>query len=96
MMSRAWIEDLGDDGLAFVHRVSGSDIDAVIQYAHEKGSGKLSDDMRHAMTVPEAVIIDWCNRHGVTFQRLMTDNSITTKFLNDPDNGCFRPWKGRI
>jgi len=96
-MSKAWIETVGDDALAFVHGISGSDLDTLATYAREKGDAhKSGGDMKHAMTVDQAVMIDWCNKRGVEFKELMRDQDLLTRFLNDPDNGVFRVWKGRV
>lgn len=93
---KGWIEAVGDDAIAFVHGVSGRDLDTLIGYCKEKGEGKASDDMRHVMRVDEAVVMDWCNKRGVTFADLMRDQSLMNRFLDDPDNGAFRIWRGRV
>ena len=51
---------------------------------------------KHVASVDQAVIIDWCNKRGITFQRFMNDQSLINSFLDDPDNSSFRIWKGRV
>lgn len=94
---RAWIEDIDDDTVAFVHKADGADLDRLITYCREKAENEKSrHDMKHVASVDQAVIIDWCNRRGVTFQRFMSDPSLQAGFLDDPDNVAFRIWKGRV
>lgn len=94
---KAWIDAVGDDDLAFVHGVSGDDLDTLIthnreaSYAHKSGG-----DMKHAARVDGAVIIDWCNKRGITFQRFMNDQKLIKQFLDDPALAPFRIWKGRV
>lgn len=80
-----------------VHRTSGAELDAVMQYAREAGDAhKSGGDLKHAATVPGGVIVDWCAKRGVTFAQLMRDGSLQDAFLNDPANAPFRVWKGRV
>lgn len=96
-MQKAWIEDVDDDHVAFVHAVSGSDLDALATYCKEAGeSHKTGGDWKHAASVDGAVIIDWCNKRGLTFGQFMRDEALITQFLNDPQNAVFRVWKGRV
>lgn len=94
---RAWIEDLDDDTVAMVHGVAGEDLDALATYCRASGEAhKTGGDMKHAMSVDGAVILDWCNKRGVTWQQFMSDSALQVRFLDDPDNAPFRIWKGRI
>lgn len=96
-MKKAWIEHVDDESMAFVHAVSGSDLDTLATYCREAGDAHRSGgDWKHAATVDTTVIIDWCNKRGVTFHRFMNDQDLQGKFLDDPANACFRVWKGRI
>lgn len=96
-MKSAWIEDLGDQGTAFVHSVSGEALDSLATYCREKGDAhKAGGDWKHAASVDTTVIIDWCTKRGVTFNRFMRDEALQNAFLNDPDNAVFRIWKGRV
>ena len=94
---RAWIEDVDDETVAFVHKAEGADLDRLITYCREKAENEKSrHDMKHVASVDQAVIIDWCNKRGITFQRFMNDQSLVNAFLDDPDNSAFRIWKGRV
>lgn len=94
---RAWMETVGDEDVALVHGVSGQDLDTLIQYAKEKSEQHTSGgDMKHVARVEQTVIIDWCNKRGVTWAQFMRDESLQTAFLDDPANAPFRIWKGRI
>lgn len=94
---RAWIQDVGEDAVAFVHGVSGEDLDSLATYCREKGEAhKASVEMKHAMSVDGTVIMDWCNKRGVTWSQFMNDTQLQTRFIDDPDNAPFRIWKGRM
>lgn len=96
-MKKAWIEDVDDDSWAFVHAVSGSDLDTLATYCREAGDAhKNGGDMKHVASVDTTVIIDWCNKRGVTFNRFMNDQGLQNAFLDDPANSVFRIWRGRL
>ena len=57
---RAWIEDVDDETVAFVHKAEGADLDRLITYCREKAENEKSrHDMKHVASVDQAVIIDW-------------------------------------
>ena len=96
-MKKAWIEHVDDESMAFVHAVSGADLDTLATYCREAGENhKAGGDMKHVARVDGAVIIDWCNKRGITFGQFMRDEALITKFLNDPQNDPFRVCKGRV
>jgi hypothetical protein len=96
-MQKAWIEDIDDDHVAFVHATSGADLDTLATYCREKSSAhKSGGDMKHVASVDGTVILDWCNKRGLTFGQFMRDEAIITQFLDDPTNAIFRVWKGRV
>lgn len=94
---RAWIEDLDDDTVAMVHSVSGADLDILKTHCRESAEKlRAGSDMKLAMSVDGTVILDWCNKRGVTWQQFMSDSALQVRFLDDPTNAPFRVWKGRI
>jgi len=96
-MKQAWIEDVDDDSIAFVHGVSGQALDTLATYCREAGDAHRSGgDWKHAASVDTTVIIAWCNKRGVTFNRFMNDEPLQNAFLNDPENAPFRIWRGRV
>lgn len=96
-MQRAWIQDVDADHVAIVHAIDGQDLDTLVTYAREaEGDQKSGSDWKHAARVDQAVIIDWCNKRGITFAQFMRDQGLITKFLDDPVNAPFRVWKGKI
>lgn len=96
-MKKAWIEHADDDGMAFVHAVSGDALDTLMTYCREAADvQRPGGDMKLAASVDTTVIIDWCNKRGVTFNRFMNDQGLQNAFLDDPANAPFRIWKGRI
>ncbi|MHC9085345.1 hypothetical protein ACYX7E_09935 [Luteimonas sp. RIT-PG2_3] len=94
---RAWIEEIDDDTVAMVHGVDGSDLDTLATYCREAAeSQKSNSEMKLAASVDGTVILDWCNRRGITWQQFMADQALQARFLDDPVNLPFRVWKGRI
>jgi hypothetical protein len=93
---KAWIQDIDEDTVAFVHGTSGEDLDTLVTHCRESSDFKQSSDWKLAASVDGTVIIDWCNKRGITWAQFMGDQKIQIRFLDDPDNGVFRVWKGRI
>jgi hypothetical protein len=94
---RAWIQDVDKDNVAFVHGVSGEDLDTLATHCREAGENQQhGTDMKLAARVDGAVIMDWCNKRGIAWDVFMRDSSLQKKFLDDPHNSAFRVWKGRI
>lgn len=62
-------------------------IDQVKMYQDDEGA---SANMRHVAEIPMIIV-----------QKMMADGSwgdpaAMKKFLNDPDNDCFRVWRGKV
>lgn len=93
---RAWIQDIDEDHVAFVHAVSGEDLDTLATYCRETSAGPQSSDFKHAASVDGAVIMAWCNKRGVPWDQFFRDDKLVNQFLDDPDNGTFRIWKGKV
>lgn len=93
---RAWVQDIDEDNVAFVHGVSGEDLDTLATYCREAGEAKQSSDFKHAARVDGAVIMAWCNARGIGWDQFFRDDKFVNAFLDDPQNGSFRIWKGRI
>lgn len=93
---KAWIQDIDEDHVAFVHGTSGEDLDTLITHNRERSEQGHSDDWKLAASVDGTVIMDWCNKRGVTWAQFMQDSALQTRFLDDPDNGVFRVWRGKI
>ncbi len=53
-------------------------------------------DARLVATIPAVVIEHYCNTHGITYQQWCRDPDVRRRFLNDPDYGDLRIWKGKV
>lgn len=94
---RAWMDEQDDGSTVFYHGVAGEDLDTLVTYCRERGeTERAGSDMKLAASVEGTVIMDWCNKRGITWQRFMNDQALQARFLDDPENACFRVWKGRI
>jgi hypothetical protein len=93
---RAWIKDVDEDHVAFVHATSGTDLDTLATYCKEAGDVKQASDWKHAASVDGTVIMAWCNKLGIEWNEFFNDQKLVNQFLNDPENGVFRIWKGRV
>ena len=45
---------------------------------------------------PIPVLTEWTQKRGKTFADCMQDKALLHQFLQDPDNGVFRIWKGQL
>lgn len=95
---RADLIDLGDGREAIVHAVDAAEVQAIKDNcAALRSAGHIgSNDSRLAASVPGWVILDWCNKKGLTWAHFMSDRKAQTRFLDDPDNSAFRIWTGKI
>lgn len=53
-------------------------------------------DMKHAARIPDVILNQYMNEHGVSYQELMRDPAHIRRIVNDPKNAAFRIWKGRV
>lgn len=92
---RAWMQDVDEDSVALVHGVSGEDLDTIATYCREASGDKQASDFKHAARVDGAVIMAWCNKRGIPWDKFFRDDKLVNEFLNDQENAAFRIWKGR-
>lgn len=59
--------------------------------AHQTGMGD-----KHVASIPVPVLAEWAQKRGKAFSDVMQDDGLMKQFLEDPDNGVFRIWKGRL
>ncbi len=59
--------------------------------AHTTGMGD-----KHVASIPVPALEAWLQKHGKTFSDWARDSRLTKQFLEDPENGVFRIWKGRL
>lgn len=94
---RAWIEELDDDHDVYFHAVDKSQIQAVADScAALRDAGMTGKEDKLVMSCDGFTIMEWCNRHGITWDQFFRDSEITNRFLDDPANAPFRIWKGRV
>lgn len=74
-----------------VRLVTTQDVDPIITYAREMSEmGGWSGEMKPAAEIP-MVIVEQMMQSGA-----WNDPDAMRKWLNDPQNECFRIWKGRV
>ena len=95
---RVDLVDIGDGREAVVHAIDASEVKAIMDNcAAMRSAGAIgASDNRLAMSAPGWVILDWCNKKGLTWAKFMRDQKIQNRFLDDPDNSNFRIWTGKI
>lgn len=97
-MEKTTYQDLDSDTGLLVKEYSMADIHKVADFCkemHNSGYHGTKDDKVIASVDP-AIIHAWIEKHGITFNQFMIDQSIVKRFLEDSDNSHFRIWKGRI
>lgn len=75
------------------------DVEAVVEDAkarHNLGATRTGMGDRHAMRVPIIVIDAWARARGLTYGEVMRDPALLKAFVEDPENGDFRIWKGAL
>lgn len=55
-----------------------------------------SSEMKHAARIPSVIVERYCNEKAITFEEFMGDPVHIKHLVQDPDNSCFRIWKGRF
>ncbi len=95
---RAWLENLNTKQDVIYHAVDREELEIVKDHAAAlRGIGVTgTKDDKLAATMPGWVILDWCNKHGITWPQFWADKSLAEKMLADPDNAAFRVWEGKL
>lgn len=52
---------------------------------NDAGSFK-SEIFNKKAEIPLVVLLQWCQKRGISYHEFMNDDSILRRFLNDPDN----------
>lgn len=69
-----------------------ADVEPVIERAkalHNAGRTRTGMGDRHVASIPIIVLDAWARKQGLTFQNVMQDQSLMTRFLQDPDHSYF-------
>lgn len=85
-----------EDDKTIVHRTQ--NVGAIVDYAkacHNEGFTGTKD-IKVLATIPPVVIEHYLNVHGITMHQWCNDPDVRRKFLNDPDYGDLRIWKGKV
>jgi hypothetical protein len=82
-----------------IHEVDRWEVDAVAAECKARqlaGLTKTADGDHHVMSVHPFVVMQWLDRHGVSYAKFIRDQKLIERFLNDPDNSAFRIHQGRV
>ena len=92
---RTKLHDGGGD-IVIVERAQ--DVGDILREAKAKSNEGLhgSNELKHAMTIPNVILEAYCNNNGITFEELMSNDEHIKRILNDPALSHFRVWKGRV
>ncbi|OFS84489.1 hypothetical protein HMPREF3144_06490 [Oligella sp. HMSC05A10] len=92
---RTKLHDGGGD-IVIVERAQ--DVGDILREAKAKSNEGLhgSNELKHAMTIPNVILEAYCNNNGITFNELMNNDEHIKRILNDPALSHFRVWKGRV
>lgn len=85
------------DGTQTLQQVT--DVTALVERAkglHNSGNHQTKMGDKHVASVPIPVLVEWLQKRGKTFADWSVDRSLAKQFLEDPDNGVFRIWKGQL
>ncbi|KGF25661.1 hypothetical protein [Oligella urethralis] len=92
---RTKLHDGGGD-IVIVERAQ--DVGDILREAKARSNEGLhgSNELKHAMTIPNVILEAYCNNNGITFNELMNNDEHIKRILNDPALSHFRVWKGRV
>ena len=92
---RTKLHDGGGD-IVIVERAQ--DVGDILRKAKAKSNEGLhgSNELKHAMTIPNVILEHYCNAHNITFSELMANDDHIKNILNDPSLSHFRIWKGKV
>lgn len=68
------------------------DVSRIVERAkarHNQGLTRTGMGDRHVASIPVSVLDAWARRLNKTFQDVMRDQQLMTRFLQDSDNGYF-------
>lgn len=85
------------DGSSTVQQIT--DVTDAVERAkalHNAGAHQTAMGDKHVASIPIAVLTEWAQKRGKAFSDVMQDEGLMKQFLEDPDNGVFRIWKGRL
>ena len=94
--SRTMWHDHGD-GTVTIQKVA--DVTNAVERAkelHNMGAHTTGMGDKHAASIPVAALESWLQKRGKTFADWSQDQQLVKQFLEDPENGVFRIWKGRL
>lgn len=94
--SRTVWHDHGD-GQVTVQKVA--DVTKAVERAkelHNMGAHTTGMGDKHVASIPMPALEAWLHQHGKTFADWAQQPQLMKQFLEDPDNGVFRIWKGRL
>jgi hypothetical protein len=94
--SRVLWHDHGD-GRVTVQQVA--DVSAGVERAkalHNAGAHTTGMGDKHVASIPIPVLTEWAAKRGKSFADVVQDSCLMQHFLQDPDNGVFRVWKGHL
>ncbi len=88
--------DLGNGGFAIQ---TTTDVTKTVENAiarHREGFQTTGMGDKHVASIPVPVLDAWARARGKTYGDVMRDDKLMKQFLEDPDNGDFRIWKGAL
>lgn len=85
------------DGTVTIQQVA--DVSANVERAkalHNAGLDTTGMGDKHVASIPVPVLTAWAQQRGKAFADVIQDSRLMQQFLEDPDNGVFRVWRGRL
>lgn len=74
------------------------DVEPVLnECAHRRAMGEIgTSEMRHAAMLPEVLVLDYLNTHGIDMHEFIRNPEHAKRMLNSPEFSSFRVWQGRV
>lgn len=91
------LDVLDDDNLVIKTYADLDEMDAVTrECARIREQTKSTGDVTRVASVPQELVVRFCDMKGITFADFMRHGEFDREFLNSPEVQAFRTWQGRL
>jgi hypothetical protein len=93
------IDVLDNDNIALVYGTTTDALKEAADHAaaiRNSGYRATRGDMGQVASIPDFVVMDWCIKRGIPFERFMASNEWNDEFLNSEQAKPYRTWAGRL
>lgn len=91
------LDVLDDEHLVIKTYADLDEMDAVTrECARIREQTRSTGDVTRVASVPQELVIRFCDLKGITYSQFMSGNAYDKEFLNSEEVKAFRTWQGRL